>query len=248
MQNNTIGTIAMKTAKLPRKFQDKSYSVHTTMDFGSVIPANVTFMEADSKMVVEGSERLLAASMPAPTFGKMLFKGVHKFVPVSDLTENYAPLMAQQGVSRGNQQFVPQCLPRIRVRDLSLFMLWGAKCTIGVNTFADSATTLNVGILSYTRSMEVSGPTPNPISALPENMRKPFADMFISQNFNQYGLTNAWRINSMMLLNDTDSSADYRTIPLANDSAPSFFNEQPDNRTYQATSSTVGAMISQQAR
>lgn len=126
MNNNSVGSIAVSNTKRPRARFNLSADLHTSMDFGSVIPARVHLQMPNSKVVCSSTERVLCSPLLAPTMGRLSLKAYHNFVRLSDLTENFAPMLAQERVSRGTSQFVPLSVPSITVRALSLFVLTGA--------------------------------------------------------------------------------------------------------------------------
>lgn len=130
MQNNSVGTIQIASSKRQSTYKNKSGSLHTTMDFGSVMCGKLERIHPNSSFDVQTRERVLLASLVRPTMGRIDLKGYHYFCPFSDLTENYAPMMAQQPVFRGTNSFVPLHLPNIPMKELSLFVLNGAQCTI----------------------------------------------------------------------------------------------------------------------
>lgn len=61
MKNNAIGTIAVSNTKRPRARFNLSGDVHTSMDFGSVIPARCQFVLPNSKLVMSSKERVLCS-------------------------------------------------------------------------------------------------------------------------------------------------------------------------------------------
>ena len=130
MQNNKIGTVAVATQDRKSTFKDKSSDLHITMDFGSVVPGKVQRIYPNSKFSVGDSERVVLTSLVAPCFGRISLKSYSYFVPFSDLTRNFAPMMAQEPVNRGSSSFVPQSLPWVYMKDLSLAVLYGAQMTI----------------------------------------------------------------------------------------------------------------------
>lgn len=130
MHNNTIGSLKIASSKRASTYKNKGGSLHTTMDFGSVMCGKLERIHPNTSFSVGVRERVLLASLVRPTMGRIDLRGYHYFCPFSDLTENYAPMMAQQPVYRGSNSFTPLHLPYIPIRELSLFVLNGAQCTI----------------------------------------------------------------------------------------------------------------------
>lgn len=149
MKNNSIGNIAVSNTKRPRARFNLSADLHTSMDFGSVIPARVHLQIPNSKVVCSSKERILCSPMLAPTMGRMSLKAYHNFVRISDLIENFVPMLSQESVSRNTSQFVPQSVPSINLSHLSYFVLIGSylniwKGSTGTTDGDVSACTTNV--------------------------------------------------------------------------------------------------------
>lgn len=157
MQNNSLGKIAVANTKRPRSRFDMSGDLHTSMDFGSVIPARMQLMIPNSKVVASSHERILCSPMLAPTMGRLGLKVYHNFVRLSDLTENFAPMLSQEAVSRNASQFVPQQVPSMRLKELSLFALMGAYLNIYEN--ATTGAVDDSGDISVVTSGVYSGTT-----------------------------------------------------------------------------------------
>lgn len=220
MQNNVLGTIAVSNTKRPRAFFNKSADLHTTMDFGSVIPAKVQRVIPNSKIVMQSSERMLLAPLVRPTMGRLSLKGYHNFVSMSDIWPNYAAMMSQEPIYRNGISFTPSILPNVSISELSLSVLFGARCTIYVwngtsgSSFAD--------LLDIDSS--VSGFNPNVTStwSVPQ-AGTAITDLMIDRSYNAYGLIGALRIPCHLLLGKNTASS-FSYLPLSNSSLADLFN------------------------
>lgn len=234
MKTASIGTVDLKSAELPRSRFDWKSTLHSTLQFGEVVPAYCQYMDAGDKLQVRSSERLLAAPLLAPVFGKATLKAVHQFVPLSDLTANHAPMMAQQGVARGAGTVIhPTYDFCMSLRDLSVMCLWGAKCTLysagmnsGLNPQGEDPDVVGLTLFEYNGSDGTLASGDPGASA--------FADSgFSLLSFPQFGLSNVYSLLVGRLLNDYVNRLSYREIPLSNPSAGSFLNVLPSSTYYQ---------------
>ena len=129
MNNNNIGRISMKTGNLPRKVFPLSADVYTTSGFGEVQPVLFTKCEPNTKSVLSHDVLVRLAPLLSPTRTRVGVRLTSKFVGMSELTENYAFLMADRAVARAEKTFVPKYLPNMQLRILSVMCLIGAKFT-----------------------------------------------------------------------------------------------------------------------
>lgn len=229
MKNNNIGTVAVAASKRDNTFKNKSSDLHTTMDFGSVMPGKVQRMIAGSSFNTSTKMRLLLTSLVRPCFGRIMLQEYHNFVPFSDITQNYAPLMAQQAVARGNGKITPQELPSVESRWLSLFILTGAQVTV----YRGAAGGLDVDTLYLDKIPELSNAWNIAQNALPQNCQTAFSDLDIStHSFTELGLQNSYGFDFFKLFTGTTS---YVTIPVSNPTPASFFDcisNNPDVAQY----------------
>lgn len=144
MKNNTLGNIAVSNSKRPRARFNLSSDLHSTMDFGSILPARVHMMIPNSKEVVSSRERILCSPMLAPTMGRMSLKAYHNFIRISDICPNFAAMLSQEAISRGDLQFVPQSVPSINLNSLSFFVLFGAYLNVYKSSTGDDSNASNV--------------------------------------------------------------------------------------------------------
>lgn len=234
MKTASIGTVDLKSAELPRSRFDWKSTLHSTLQFGEVVPAYCQYMDAGDKLQVRSSERVLAAPLLAPVFGKATLKAVHQFVPLSDLTANHAPMMAQQGVARGAGTVInPTYDFCMTLRDLSFICLWGSKLTLyasgkysGLNPQGEDPDVVGATLFEYDGSDGSLSSSDPGYSCLNDAGILEFS-------FSRFGLTNSARINVARLLNDRNNVNLYRDIPLSNPSPGSFFNVLPSSTYYE---------------
>lgn len=202
MNNNKIGSIAVKTAARPRARFNFSHDVNTTSDFGYVQPLMCKMLVAGSKTSLSTESLVRSAPLVSPVFGRMKAKINHHFVGMSDLIENFAPFMAQQQVSRSAGTFMPTKLPYMTLQALSALVLIGAKCTIYYSTqqddsfacpYATSKVTANGTLPTIAASLTTSSSfwnsnyTPSGTNAIFDNYLGPlmaFEEFFDHPQFN----------------------------------------------------------------
>lgn len=221
MQNNALGTIAVSNTKRSRAFFNKSADLHTTMDFGSVIPAKVQRMIPNSKIVMQSSERMLLAPLVRPTMGRLSLKGYHQFVRMSDIWPNFAPMMAQEPIFRNGKSFVPSVIPNLTVADLSLSVLFGSRLTV----YRCNGSSGSFAADLYDLPSSGSNFDPNDTSTWPtgqQNCVTAVSDLGFTASFTDYGLSNAVCFDAHCLIPGTVSSA--RRLPLSNSSLADLFN------------------------
>lgn len=130
MENNTIGKIAIKTADKRKAFFNWSHDVYSTASIGDLQPSLCKMVLPNSKIVQSRKDLIRLAPMVAPAFTRMSRKDFYCFVSLSELSENFAHMLAQTPVSRGANTFYPAQVPAISRGLLSYLVLIGAKCTI----------------------------------------------------------------------------------------------------------------------
>ena len=119
MNNNNLGRISMKTGNLPRKGFPLSADVYTTSGFGEVQPVLFTKCEPNTKSVLSHDVLVRLAPLLSPTRTRVGVRLTSKFVGMSELTENYAFMMADRAVARAEKVFIPKNLPYMSLRKLS---------------------------------------------------------------------------------------------------------------------------------
>lgn len=216
MLNNSVKSIDIAVQDRAPSFKDKSSSTHITLDFGSVVPGRFQRIYPDTEFGVGDSERVLLTSLVAPCFGALSLKSFSYFVPFSDLTRNYAAMMAQQSVNRGSNTFVPQSMPSVSMRELSMNVLFGAQMTIYHYDRTTSKASLVV--------IDSTTPTVSSLSSLPAGAQSAISDLSLSPSYSSYGLSNAWSFSLGSLLG-WDGSV---RLALGNLYPATFF----DSRTY----------------
>lgn len=170
MKNNSIGKIAIASEGRKKTLKNKSSDLHTTMDFGTVMCGKLQRVIPGTTIKVGTKERVLLTSLVAPCFGRMSLKAYHTFIPFSDLTRNYAPMMARQFVARssGNASFIPSSIPSVPTDCLSAFVLFGSQMTIYRCFDADHFDLLQI---------PSNVPFNAPLSALPQGCQDCISDL-----------------------------------------------------------------------
>lgn len=130
MDTNNIGRISMKTDNRPRSKFNLSHDVFTSSGFGEVQPVFFAPCDPNTKSIVSHDMLVRLAPLLAPVRTRVGVRMVSKFVSMSDLTENFAFLMADKPVSRADKTFVPKALPFMSLQKLSCMCLVGASMTI----------------------------------------------------------------------------------------------------------------------
>ena len=130
MNNNNLGRVAVRTASRKRVPTPLNFDVNATASVGSVMPFMLRECVAGSKPTVKTRSLIRLATMLVPTYGRMKLNLRHYFVGMSDLTENFAALLAKTPISRGVKTFTPLSLPFMSKGFLSLFSLVGSHVTL----------------------------------------------------------------------------------------------------------------------
>lgn len=231
MKNNTIGTVRIASSKRDNTYKNKSAALHTSMDFGSVMCGKLQRIHPNSSFDVTTRERVLLASLVRPTFGRIELKGYHYFCPFSDLTDNYAPMMAQQPVYRGSNSFVPLNIPFIPLKDLSVFVLFGAQCTIYQEYQGSYAGQVYDDLLKIPSNVTFNAAA----GALPQDCQDALSDLGISTGTPPYmPNTTAYRLGVDLLLGSGYSLNNTRFF-VSNPTPASFFDfrsEHPDESSF----------------
>lgn len=214
MQNNEVKALEVAIPDRKPTFKDKSASTHITMDFGTVVPGHFERIYPDTEFSVGDRERVILTSLVAPCFGDLSLKSFSYFVPFSALTRNYSAMMAQQSVNRGSSSFVPQSLPSIEMRDLSLAVLTGAQMTV----YAYNRTTQQYHLYALPANQTVN----ESLSNLPSMMQAMVANLGLTNAYSEHGLQNAWSIDLAKIVGMTGSSTS--RIPLGNVYPSTFFD------------------------
>lgn len=220
MDNNKLGLVNIASSKRNNTYKNKSAALHTTMDFGSVMCGKLQRIHPNSSFNVTTRERVLLASLVRPTFGRIDLKGYHYFCPFSDLTENYAPMMANQPVYRGSTSFTPQNIPFVPLKELSLFVLFGAQLTIY------SSDQISYEGQSYDDLFKVPANVPfdAPLNSMPQSIQDAMSDLGIDTGVPSYmSSTQAYRLNIDLLLG-SGYAAHTSHLYVSNPTVASFFN------------------------
>ena len=130
MKTNKQAKIRIPKSGFKRSRFNWSHDVNTTYSWGAIQPTQVKMIQPNSKTTMSTQELIRLAPMVAPTFGRVKLKTFNQFVGMSDIFPNYSALMAQQPVNKIGGTRVPQRIPSARLGQLSLWVLYGARCTL----------------------------------------------------------------------------------------------------------------------
>ena len=140
MKTSNLGNVAVGNSSHPRKKFDWTHDVNTTCEWGAVQPLMCRLIPAGSKSKVSTEQLIRFAPLVVPTFGRVKVKNWHYFVAMSDLSQNFASLMAERSVSRSQgYEFVPKKVPHMPLGVLSWMIFFGAKLTIYRRRWGSSA-------------------------------------------------------------------------------------------------------------
>lgn len=130
MKTNKQAKIRVPKSGFKRSRFNWSHDVNTTYSWGAIQPTQVKMIQPNSKTTMSTQELVRLAPMVAPTFGRVKLKTFNQFVGMSDIFPNYSALMAQQPVNKIGGTKVPKLVPSARLGQLSLWVLYGARCTV----------------------------------------------------------------------------------------------------------------------
>ena len=131
---NFLSKVALNIKNLGNAKLDFSHPLSTTAGFGDLQPVHCKLVQPNSNGKIEGKALVRFSTMLAPTFGKVKAKEYHHLVPVSDLFECVAPLLAQTQYYNGNAQLTDnRMLPWCTLGILSRMILIGARCELFVH-------------------------------------------------------------------------------------------------------------------
>lgn len=131
MNNNNLDQIPMRSSKRKcARFNLKSVN-ETSFGIGEIQPLMVKEVNPDSNSVLTLNNIVRLAPMVAPTFGQLKLHHNMMFVGMSDLTDKFAALLANEPVAfGGGVTRTPSELPHISKGVLSSFILSGSKATM----------------------------------------------------------------------------------------------------------------------
>lgn len=117
--------------KRKREKCNLDFDCSTTANFGYVQPTMCREMIPGSKFEVQVATRVLLASMPVPTFGRMYLEHKHVFVPYVDVCPQFDSFLAGQPYrDTAGTMYYPTELPPFYINKASQYVLgkW-ADCT-----------------------------------------------------------------------------------------------------------------------
>lgn len=138
MKNNMLGKIAMAIKTIGKTKLDFTHDVSTTATFGDMQPSTCKLIIPNSNGRVESRQMVRFGTMVAPTFGRIKSKEYHHLVPLSDLFENFAYMLAQGKRSTGDNIISPERAPHMTLGLLSRCCLVGARIQCYFHQTADT--------------------------------------------------------------------------------------------------------------
>lgn len=255
MKTNNLGKVSISASKRKRARFNLSHDVNTTCGFGEVQPLMCRHLVPNSKLVVDPKQLVRLAPMVAPTFGRMRLQSFASFVPFSDLSENFAAMMAQTSISRGGKTFVPQRVPSMELCNLSALCLVGAQITIYSKTEYGSAenvynslpveewnqatSTIKYPAFGFASPLAGHFVPQGTVSATPPGL---FLDVFGFGYAACGWLDLSWLLNGPNAFRAKGSvsgnaNANKIFIPVTNPTLASFFDYRPDSDSQVVTSS-----------
>lgn len=135
MALNLLDKVKFNIKKVGKSRLDFSHAYSTTASFGDFQPYHCKIVQANSNGKFQSNAAVRFSTMLAPTFGKVKAKDFHHLVPVSDLFECVAPMLAQSKWTNGKGDIVDTSyLPHVTLGLLSRFILIGARFEIYMHT------------------------------------------------------------------------------------------------------------------
>ena len=148
MKNNMLGKIAFALSNVGKSKLDFTHDVSTTAAFGDVQPTTCKLILPNSNGQVQSHSLVRFGAMVAPTFGRIKAKEYHTLVPMSDLLENFAFMLAQgrkaNGLNSGSQIISPQDVPHMTLGLLSRMCLIGAEIEVYAHRTNDEGLTTSI--------------------------------------------------------------------------------------------------------
>lgn len=130
MRTKELNKISVAQSKHPASRFDLSFDCNTTSAWGDCQPVVCRMLTPYSKTTLKLDSLVRMAPLVRPAFARVKAKYWSTFVGMSDLIENFAPMLAQETVSRGTETFKPLRVPYTRLNELSMLVLFGAKMSV----------------------------------------------------------------------------------------------------------------------
>lgn len=130
MRTKELDKISVASSKRHSKRFDLSHDVNTTAMWGDCQPVCARLLVPNSDTTLKIDSLVRMAPLVRSAFARVKAKYWSVFVGMSDLMENFAPMLAQQNVKRGLNSFKPNKLPFCKANELALLCCIGAKMTI----------------------------------------------------------------------------------------------------------------------
>lgn len=130
MRNNLQNDIKVENPNNRKSKFNYSASLSTTCNLGQITPAKCQVIQPNSTTLCKIEELVRMAPMVSPTYAHLKSKTWLYWVPLADVVPNYDPMSTMMKANRNGSVFDVLNLPCIKRKDLSAFLLTGAKATI----------------------------------------------------------------------------------------------------------------------
>lgn len=130
MRNNLQNDVKVESALNTGSKFNKSNMVSTSTNFGLVTPTKCALVQPKTKVVFNTDELIRLAAMVSPTYGNIKLKNWFQFIPIADVWPNYDITVAKKQISQNGNIITPQYFPHTTRRNLCMWALHGAFCTI----------------------------------------------------------------------------------------------------------------------
>ena len=245
MLNNKLGKVALANTKRPRARFNLAHDVNTTADWGSLQPLQCKLMIPNSKATCDVESLVRLAPMVAPTFGRCKLKTWHHFVALSDLSQNFTHLLAQEPVSRqGNNGagsvFTPLNVPNMSLALLSTYIMYGAKLTIYKVSSSSNGDEDVVTDLLYKMSTDTHSDTPPADNTLSNDIQAVITDFgttLRTSSSTTLGISNKLGISRSALIGSAQSSASLGHIFISNEAKCDCFSVDSSTDYYKLNAS-----------
>lgn len=130
MKANKQKDIKVSKSGFNRSKFNWSHDINTTFTWGELQPTVCKMLIPGSNTHMQTQDLIRLAPMVAPTFGRVKYKTYSQFVGMQDIFPNWSAMMAQEPVTTGINTQIPSYIPRIKLGQLSTYVLHGARATI----------------------------------------------------------------------------------------------------------------------
>lgn len=139
---SAFSKIKVENFKRNKSVHNLSRDVNTTAEFGFCQPTNLIEVIPGDTVTIQTKSFARLMPMVVPTFGRVLVKTYHRFVPMVDIHKNFENLLSGTIVKNQTSQYVPTKVPSLSVSQLSLFV--AQFCDITYYTYNHSTKNLTI--------------------------------------------------------------------------------------------------------